>query len=1354
MENIFVDINMTPRGIAPRIHVSQYDKGRTIECFVYTDSTPYEIPEGALVTVEGTKADNKGFQYECTYSGSNVYFEITDQMTMYEGEVETEIVVYDGNKRYGSANFILDVEIAGLQADVDISKTDLPLLEQIPEIRDEVSEIRSETKGYRDETKDYMDNAKSIINSEKEKAIEEIDDKKELSLEDVETAKINAINLVNAKRGEAQEAIAGDRLSAQEAIASDRAEAISKISVDRASAIKEIGDSRIDALNAIATDKKDATDTIAVDKKDATDSISSAKSEALDAISTDRADAQGAIAKDKEDALEEMDEFAKLSESYAKGGTGAREGEDTDNSKYYKDRAEEYAKQAQALVDVGFASDTHSGLARGDGETIHADGENGGKMSLTDVYKEHPSKTVRSESGVHDFRVFEGEASYWDGNEWVQVSGGAGAQLAVSAPEGSRITLSGIGKPKTLEGANVTFKINDYGTYTVTCENSGFTVSQSVEISVAQLYTLTMEYKVEIPTAENFEFDYSGEEQAPTINYNPDFVNVSGEKGVNAGEYNLLFELKNKDVLKWNDGSSRDFNYPWKINKVANPATLSKDSVSLNDTDNTDSVELDYSGDGEISITKNSPQFSVEKNVRFIVVTKEETTNYENDTVTVTITGDTNYLDKVLTFGVAIAQSFRAKINVTYPMGSLCKLSLKDGTKEQVAEDKSGSWVFTVREAGTWVVVITDGDLISDPYEVEIISETQTENVTMKYFASSIEWNISSSGVDTPISNVEVQIKYDDAVVLESTSTSGVYMARKNGEYTVTASDANHSETKIVNIVGDGDEKTVDFKFFFGRFEIKVDNYYQGYRIKAGESVVEEVETGKAGKTHIVPVYEVKSVTFTAESTESEDTKEVSASVNISTPIKSETIQMQGAKINVTYPEGSELTAPLNTYFKDGAYYVWEYGRFTFTISDGEKTESGYIDIAENGEYRLTLDYFKATIKATYTEGATCELYKGEELIETAPDTSGSYDFIVRSEGNYKVKITKDVRSAESDIISIVSNGQVANVEVSVFKATIRVTYFSGTTCQLFKGSQLIETATRSPYDFVVYEAGADYVVKSSEGSDSKQYPVAILTTDEQIEEMAVIPINVVPWATGSDSDIVKMVAYADAGLIKLTDYWEVEQERTMRLSAMDGIESSETHLAQDVVFVLMNNGGKTLTNGKECSFIVGMKNCLAKPGKMNIEATNEGSWGRSTRRAWANTIFRAAIPQSLRSIFKEYENVQSVGGISSSQKTAGIETVNDYFSFPAQYEVYGNGNYSASDEIEALAGKQWEYYKTESNRAKNWGGATPQWGWWQRSPANNDSLPIRYCLANKGTWTPGSYSAIGERGLSLVGCI
>ena len=246
-----------------------------------------------------------------------------------------------------------------------------------------------------------------------------------------------------------------------------------------------------------------------------------------------------------------------------------------------------------------------------------------------------------------------------------------------------------------------------------------------------------------------------------------------------------------------------------------------------------------------------------------------------------------------------------------------------------------------------------------------------------------------------------------------------------------------------------------------------------------------------------------------------------------------------------------------------------------------------------------------------------------------------------------------------------------------------------------------------------------------------------------------------VSWSGSTDEEIVKMVNAADEGLINLADYWSVGDERQVTLSAMEATGVNETHAEQTVTFVLMNAGGKTLANATasgrtECSFIVGMKNVLAKKGAMNSANTAAGGWDTCPRRTWCNEVFRNAIPESLREIFKEHFN--------TTGNTTGSTTVisTDYFALPAEKEVFGRNKKANSTAESSLT--QFEYYATAANILKRKGDNVVVWS--LRSPSS--SLDTYYCNANydyiesDGTYVPipGEYYAFFDYSLSPFGVI
>lgn len=245
------------------------------------------------------------------------------------------------------------------------------------------------------------------------------------------------------------------------------------------------------------------------------------------------------------------------------------------------------------------------------------------------------------------------------------------------------------------------------------------------------------------------------------------------------------------------------------------------------------------------------------------------------------------------------------------------------------------------------------------------------------------------------------------------------------------------------------------------------------------------------------------------------------------------------------------------------------------------------------------------------------------------------------------------------------------------------------------------------------------------------------------------VSVKTVSWSSGTDTEIAAMVEAADAGQIKLSDYWSVGQERKVHLSAMAATGVGESHAAQDVTMVLMNAGGKTDTNGKTVNFIVGQKNGLANGtsgeyGYMNSSNTNSGGWNSCARRTWCNSVYYNALPSTLKGIFKKFKNVTASAGNSSSTTTS-----EDYFALPSEKEIFGSTTY-ANATAEA-SNTQFTYYATAANRIKKCGDSGSADYWWERSPY--DSSTNGFCIV----YSDGSANATNASGAGLLapfGCI
>lgn len=135
-----IDLNLVPGSVCPVIHLNQYDKYTNGLVFnLYQDSV-FNVPNGAAVTLRGTKPDGYGFDYSAASASGNVCtFDVTEQMTAVDGAVPCELRVTQGTKVIGTQNFTLMIEKAPLNNDTVISDSDIPAIAAAADYADEAA---------------------------------------------------------------------------------------------------------------------------------------------------------------------------------------------------------------------------------------------------------------------------------------------------------------------------------------------------------------------------------------------------------------------------------------------------------------------------------------------------------------------------------------------------------------------------------------------------------------------------------------------------------------------------------------------------------------------------------------------------------------------------------------------------------------------------------------------------------------------------------------------------------------------------------------------------------------------------------------------------------------------------------------------------------------------------------------------------------------------------------------------------------------------------------------------------------------------------------------------------------------
>lgn len=214
------------------------------------------------------------------------------------------------------------------------------------------------------------------------------------------------------------------------------------------------------------------------------------------------------------------------------------------------------------------------------------------------------------------------------------------------------------------------------------------------------------------------------------------------------------------------------------------------------------------------------------------------------------------------------------------------------------------------------------------------------------------------------------------------------------------------------------------------------------------------------------------------------------------------------------------------------------------------------------------------------------------------------------------------------------------------------------------------------------------------------------------MNQETMLPCRIVKWSDGEINDILSMLYWARNGRLDLSDYWNVGDEREVKFN------SSTT-----AKLVLMNRRGMKLYNEEECEFIVGFKDCIGI-ARMNQEFTNKGGYEASRMKKIVDGIFKD-LPSFYHQLF---------------EKTAD----GFFLSLPSEMNVFGECIYS--DDHRDL---QFEYYKEEKNRIKQFEGIDT-W-WWLRSPYSGNSL---YFCAVISDGSAISNYANGNIGIAPFGCI
>lgn len=125
-------LSLQPGGAPLRIPCVQRDaNSRDITFDLTSGGVAFSPPDGAVVTIDGTKPDGKSFSTAGTISGTKITVTLSQQMTAVAGDVPCQLTITSGTAVLGTERFILAVSEAAIPTDPDLSSSDMSVFETL-----------------------------------------------------------------------------------------------------------------------------------------------------------------------------------------------------------------------------------------------------------------------------------------------------------------------------------------------------------------------------------------------------------------------------------------------------------------------------------------------------------------------------------------------------------------------------------------------------------------------------------------------------------------------------------------------------------------------------------------------------------------------------------------------------------------------------------------------------------------------------------------------------------------------------------------------------------------------------------------------------------------------------------------------------------------------------------------------------------------------------------------------------------------------------------------------------------------------------------------------------------------------
>ena len=161
------NLQMIPGGVPLVIHISQFDTAREYTLTPFYGGELYPHQSGAVVVVEATKPDHTIVVQDATYSADGtITFKPVKALTQMEGDVRAKLRIVGADETtLASAEFVLAVDIAGIDTYARLSRSDLNALLSVEEKASKINGSVAKVEAAAAEAASAASNASSSASS-------------------------------------------------------------------------------------------------------------------------------------------------------------------------------------------------------------------------------------------------------------------------------------------------------------------------------------------------------------------------------------------------------------------------------------------------------------------------------------------------------------------------------------------------------------------------------------------------------------------------------------------------------------------------------------------------------------------------------------------------------------------------------------------------------------------------------------------------------------------------------------------------------------------------------------------------------------------------------------------------------------------------------------------------------------------------------------------------------------------------------------------------------------------------------------------------------------------------------------